>query len=774
MAEPDVPALLEADSLLQDSDLEALAQLQPSVEKKKETLEEILAEGEAVWLSQKRSGLCWKFFRPIVEGFLKGKKDAKLPIYCAICGPPLKYPSDKVHKGVVHYHHSSGTSGLSSHLLRFHSELWGKAMELEKRHEEKPEAASKRRKIERPTPGQMKISPFLATGQAPEFWASDDPRQIDITQSITRWIAKCYLPLSIVEHVEGIEVFRKLNPCYRLPSRKQITQKWVPEMAKETVQRFVLPRLKECVTGTMTYDLWMSRGAEDIFGLVWHFVDAQWKPVHICLGLVHVASATGVVIGEGLLKLLERFNAVDLTQRALAENSDGGSNLQTMRRAVADDLSCKVFPSIERFVGRCYGHIFSNIISSSCLDDNVTKSLDLIDLSATFKTFSSCIRWPRKSAPARCQWHRFCRKHGLSERLPPSPVNTRMASRIVFLQDCLTYEAVIRDLYSQPQLDYKFAKRMPKPEQWKIAQVLVDTLKRPVELCFLNQTRGYWLLSDAIVRAVTLLKKSHATCEEARLEFEQHEPKSGFPYQLIALRFNVSAWIYSKLKAQLTWCYRFEAPSALNAFALMLHPTYRNMEILQDLPGLSAEQFQTLMREYNSYLLSMINDAERYLFPSVTKTTLWDTDEATGGRELANWRRGAIPVLSDANALFAYWQAQESKFPTLGFVARAVYGVPASQIEVERLFSVAGHLTALRRASMADETLNELVMINQNWPSDPRIPLPATWDELLEREGEIIEDMTREELGDYSKTLRKFPEQASCNRPENRGSPGPE
>jgi hypothetical protein len=41
-------------------------------------------------------------------------------------------------------------------------------------------------------------------------------------------------------------------------------------------------------------------------------------------------------------------------------------------------------------------------------------------------------------------------------------------------------------------------------------------------------------------------------------------------------------------------------------------------------------------------------------------------------------------------------------FPTIGFLARQILGVIGSQIEIERIFSLAGILTNLRRMLFAN------------------------------------------------------------------------
>jgi hypothetical protein len=62
----------------------------------------------------------------------------------------------------------------------------------------------------------------------------------------------------------------------------------------------------------------------------------------------------------------------------------------------------------------------------------------------------------------------------------------------------------------------------------------------------------------------------------------------------------------------------------------------------------------------------------------------------------------------------------EAVFPCEGFLARQYLGIPGSQIEIERIFSVASILTNLRCSRLGLENLNNLIMIYKNWPSDSR------------------------------------------------------
>jgi len=47
--------------------------------------------------------------------------------------------------------------------------------------------------------------------------------------------------------------------------------------------------------------------------------------------------------------------------------------------------------------------------------------------------------------------------------------------------------------------------RVPSPQVWAIAQIVVDTFGLMVQQCVLNQSQSYWLLLDALVAAISLV-----------------------------------------------------------------------------------------------------------------------------------------------------------------------------------------------------------------------------------------------------------------------------
>ena len=65
-----------------------------------------------------------------------------------------------------------------------------------------------------------------------------------------------------------------------------------------------------------------------------------------------------------------------------------------------------------------------------------------------------------------------------------------------------------------------------------------------------------------------------------------------------------------------------------------------------------------------------------------------------------------------------WWSRHATLYPSLAEVARIVLGVPGSQIECERIFSLAGLLTLQLRNRMSPENLASLVFLDKNVDAD--------------------------------------------------------
>ncbi len=74
-----------------------------------------------------------------------------------------------------------------------------------------------------------------------------------------------------------------------------------------TSTEFVQPALVECLIATYTFDLWMSKGAHDVFAMVVNFLSINSKPKHVTIGLFEASNINGVAMAMKVKQILKKF-----------------------------------------------------------------------------------------------------------------------------------------------------------------------------------------------------------------------------------------------------------------------------------------------------------------------------------------------------------------------------------------------------------------------------------------------------------------------------------
>ena len=114
----------------------------------------------------------------------------------------------------------------------------------------------------------------------------------------------------------------------------------------------------------------------------------------------------------------------------------------------------------------------------------------------------SYITWTKKPGKGGAEWKKTCIKAGLHAKKLKTLVKTRFASKVIFFQETLEYADAINICYAAQSL--KLQARVPIGVTWAVARIFTETLNPVVKQCVLNQTRGYWLLSDALAAALAI------------------------------------------------------------------------------------------------------------------------------------------------------------------------------------------------------------------------------------------------------------------------------
>jgi hAT family C-terminal dimerisation region len=73
---------------------------------------------------------------------------------------------------------------------------------------------------------------------------------------------------------------------------------------------------------------------------------------------------------------------------------------------------------------------------------------------------------------------------------------------------------------------------------------------------------------------------------------------------------------------------------------------------------------------------------------------------------------------SNQDVAMEWWKNNSATYPNGSCVFRQICSIPASQIESERNFSIAGILTAARRSRLGVSTLDDISFIHHNLTPD--------------------------------------------------------
>ncbi len=79
------------------------------------------------------------------------------------------------------------------------------------------------------------------------------------------------------------------------------------ELIKKTKETYVLPLLNDSSCVTTSFDLWMSKGAHDVFFLVIIFLGSNWKPKHVTFGLFEATETTKQTLVKNFIEFLDAY-----------------------------------------------------------------------------------------------------------------------------------------------------------------------------------------------------------------------------------------------------------------------------------------------------------------------------------------------------------------------------------------------------------------------------------------------------------------------------------
>ena len=453
---------------------------------------------------------CWAFF--MAQEGAGGFDPDNVPLHCWI------FSERNLSRGRLVWKRDNGTKAMLTHVRNFH-----KAMLESYEASLVTGPATKKRK----TVGM--------SAELKKYWAEkgcknyplDEKKQKEFEKNIGLLVGKGLVPMYIVEVPWFAKMVLHCDPKLTLPSRKKVTKSILSNLAKSSPD-IVTNSIRTAPAVSISFDLWMSNGAQDIFSIMSHSISQSFEKKCHHLGLLKMDGSDGENLAVTLKRNLDNHG---VTNKVLAYVFDGGRNLARCRDILKSTVTCGDLSVAFPYAGSCWAHILNTAISKAIGPTaNHDAGLVTFKFKDVKKKLQSCITWTKKSGKGARTWEKSCVTAGLVPKKLYSPVKSRFGSILLMLDRILEYRKAINICYGQSQ-EVDLQVRNPSVTEWHVAQRVFECLMPIMETCVLNQATESWLLSDTISSCVTLTARLTKISEDALPTDGSVEPGT-FNYEL--------------------------------------------------------------------------------------------------------------------------------------------------------------------------------------------------------------------------------------------------
>lgn len=647
-------------------------------------------------------------------------------LVCVLCHDltsPIPTVRDKRKlEGYFKYNASSGCNPIRRHAHDNHKCVLDA---VEAKHG--PLAASKSRYKKRSREVQTTVPERLA--KLPKY-SDNTTTQQNFERLLSLFIAETTQSLCVVDHPRLRQLISIANARIKLPNRRTLTEKMIPNIVSDINEACVFPKINDAESITLSFDLWMSRGVEDVFDIYAHFLDSQFHPHHVHITMLRCHNADGVSLAKQLSGVIEKFK---MDQKVVACVSDGGSNMRTCMTVLKDSLPSHNLTGKPHFSGKCFAHKVS-LIFKHVLGPDISVNLKEISVHKVRAKLQSCITWTKKSSKGSSEWAAACGKAQLPVKKMPTPVNTRWASVVSMLSQMLSYRRAVESCFLAQSV--RLQTRLPTPQDWLVVSAVVSIMKPVMNILLFSQTTSFFLLSDMLIKLVEL----HGSCTIQLSQLPEPATESSaddalsFEDELVSLKRSMLTNITSELYGLLNFMCNYDADSAFMYAVIALDPRFKGLGRFKGFVG-GSDKLTEISEEYDSKfvipalarcrgVVARVLEVSQPLEQNEDSGIFGEGESDDGPLDQVRWElthfrkekfphgRGTKP--QDAKDALKWLRDSCQKYPAVSRLARALLGIAPTQVDNERAFSVAGLVCSLRRSRLKVGTLSDLVHISLN------------------------------------------------------------
>jgi len=137
-------------------------------------------------------------------------------------------------------------------------------------------------------------------------------------------------------------------------------------------------------------------------------------------------------------------------------------------------------------------------------DDKIYVGLRNVNVKKAQSELQKTITWTKKSGKGRQEWEWACFESGMRHRKLKTHVKTKFANKVIMFEKTFEFKNAIIHCYGR-QKYVVLQQIVLKAQIWAIVKAITSTLNPMVSTFVMNQIRGHWLLSNALIIVITFI-----------------------------------------------------------------------------------------------------------------------------------------------------------------------------------------------------------------------------------------------------------------------------
>uniref|UniRef100_A0AAR5PAX1 BED-type domain-containing protein n=1 Tax=Dendroctonus ponderosae TaxID=77166 RepID=A0AAR5PAX1_DENPD len=558
--------------------------------------------------------------------------------------------------------------------------------------------------IQRPaTSGAGNLQTITSSIQVPLSIA----KQKDIDKQLISLIAKEYHPFSIVEDEEFKRLLYLLNPHYKVPTRKTVSNLMLPDVYNEALE-LVKSRLDRAFAVCLTTEGWTSRTNDCFYSVTAHYIVEESNNTFLSSDLLGCISYTKSHTAENIAdKLREVIEEWKLTNKIVAVVSDNEANMKAVVR-----------------IGGwshwgCFAHSLNRIAQAglSEIKEVVDKITNIVGY---FKHNSQALSQLQAST--------------VDMDIPTVKLKNETASRwnstydmiyrVLQMKNAIVFTLSILETVSRSKqhADFEFITQL-HDEEWVVAEQAIKVLE--------------------IFNLITLAISSEQKLNTSTIIFYYKKiSKHLNSMNLNAVMPQIKNMV-EKLKFELKSRFKDIQENHLIAQATILDPRFKKFGFIDEEDykravenlytevanttlvdaslqnqssdiNIKSEPIDQIIAQENNFIDGLWNDFDaeirHHLKPS--NSTISAVEEVNKYLEESILpRKDSSGVCHDP---FVWWNQRKHIYPKLYQIMKTRLCIMATSVPCERIFSQAGQILSERREVFKTDEISRLVFLNYN------------------------------------------------------------